>query len=127
MRDSALKIEFHPAYPHLDRVGIGKEMITFDELMGRWNWRPIRNCPGRYVLSNASDNLRPEQLLGADVEVTPFQPARARDTVLVARLDKGGLITYKRAEGTYLHTLNTSEGMERKLRDLGIYEASQTV
>lgn len=102
-------------------------MINFDELMGRWNWKPIRNCPGRYVLSNASDNLRPEQLLGADVEVTPFQVARARDTVLVARLDKGGLITYKRAEGTYLHTLNTSEGMERKLRDLGICEVSQTV
>jgi hypothetical protein len=102
-------------------------MITFHELLGRWNWRPIRNCPGRYVLSNALDNLRPEQLLGADVEVTPFHVARARDTVLVAHLDNGGLITYKRADGTYLHTLNTSEGMERKLRDLGIYEVSQTV
>jgi hypothetical protein len=102
-------------------------MITFDELMARWEWRPIRNCPGRYILSDGSENLRPEQMLGADFEVKTFQVPPARDTVLVARLDKGGVITYKRANGTYLHTLNTAEGLERKLRDLGIYEIWQTV
>jgi len=39
---------------------------------------------------------------------------------VVSDLGKGGLISYKRADGTYLHTLNTAEGLERKLASLGI-------
>ena len=95
-------------------------MVTFDELMRGCNWKPIRHCPGRYILFDGSEYLSPEQLLGTDAEARTFQVARARDRVLVVGLDKGGLITYKREDGTYLHRLNTEEGLERKLRELGI-------
>jgi hypothetical protein len=44
----------------------------------------------------------------------------AKDPVIVTALDDGGLISYRKADGTYLHTLNTREGFERKLRQLGI-------
>jgi hypothetical protein len=44
----------------------------------------------------------------------------ARDPVVVGRLDQGGLISYQRRDGTYVHTLNTQAGFERKLRQLGI-------
>jgi hypothetical protein len=44
----------------------------------------------------------------------------ARDPVIVARFEDGGLISYLRADGTYVHTLNTCEGLERKLAQLGI-------
>jgi hypothetical protein len=59
-------------------------------------------------------------LLGQEARLAEFRVARARDIVLVARLTDGGLISYKRADGTYLHTLNTVSGFERKLMQLGI-------
>jgi len=65
-------------------------------------------------------DLSPEDLLGQDSEVRVFRVATAKDAVVVARLDKGGLISYSRTDGTYLHTLNTAEGFERKLSSLRI-------
>ena len=44
----------------------------------------------------------------------------AKDPVIVTPLDDGGLISYRKADGLFLHTLNTREGLERKLRQLGI-------
>ena len=95
-------------------------MMTFRELMAARRWKPIRGCPGRYALSAARADLAPEDLLGPDVEVNAFQVPAARDTVVVARLDEGGLISYRRMDGLYLHTLNDAEGFERKLSALGI-------
>jgi hypothetical protein len=95
-------------------------MMTFDEMRTKWELRPIRNCLGRFVIRTSEIDLSAQELLGADAEIQTFQVASARDTVLVARMDEGGLISYQRADGTYLHTLNTADGFERKLRDLGI-------
>jgi hypothetical protein len=95
-------------------------MNTFDELAAKWELRPIRNCPGRFVLHTSAAELSPGDLLESDVEIQTFNVPTARDTVLVARLRGGGLISYLREDGTYLHTLNTAEGFERKLVDLGI-------
>jgi hypothetical protein len=94
--------------------------VSFAELKARWNWRPIRNCPGRYVLTGVEVRLSPAELLGSEVQLAEFTVARARDVVVVARLKDGGLISYKRADGTYLHTLNTVAGLERKLTQLGV-------
>lgn len=95
-------------------------MITFDALAARWELRPIRNCPGRFVILTHGDDLSPRGLLGHDVDIHTFNVAGAKDTVLVARIGGGGLISYRRADGTHLHTLNTVEGFKRKLLDLGI-------
>jgi len=46
----------------------------------------------------------------------------ARDPVIVAAFEDGGLISYRQADGRFLHTLNTREGFERKLDQLGIRE-----
>ena len=94
--------------------------MTFDELMTGWNWKPIRNCPGRYTLSSVPSDLAPEDLLGPGVQLREFQVEGARDKVVVAQLNGGGVISYRRADGSHLHTLNTPEGFGRKLRQLGI-------
>ena len=56
--------------------------------------------------------------------------AKARDAVVVTRLGELGewrLISYTRADGTWLHTANTREGFERKLSDLGVvFRVTQT-
>jgi hypothetical protein len=95
-------------------------MITFDELVAKWEIKPIRNCPGRFIIRTSAAYLSPRELLGPEVEIHTFNVAGARDTILVARFSDGGLITYRRSNGTHLHTLNTTEGFERKLLKLGI-------
>ena len=95
-------------------------MITFDDLASKLELRPIRNCPGRFVIRTPSAEISQRELLGPQVEIHTFTVAAARDTVLVSCLGEGGLISYRRADGTYLHTLNTAEGFERKLLDMGI-------
>jgi hypothetical protein len=94
--------------------------MTFDELLIERNWKPIRNCPGRFLLVGVRPDLTPEAVVGPAEELLEFHVEAARDRVVVARLDEGGLISYKRADGTYLHTLNSAEGFSRKILQLGI-------
>jgi hypothetical protein len=95
-------------------------MITFDDLATKWDLSTIRNCPGRFIIRTPPAGISLEDLLGPDAEIQTFNIAAARDRVLIARIAGGGVISYSRADGTYLHTLNTVEGFERKLSDLGI-------
>jgi hypothetical protein len=101
--------------------------MTFAELFETLSWKPIKNCPGRYVLQGANSNLlRVEELTGCELEVSTHRVSAARDLVLVAVLDGGGgIISYQREDCTLLQTLNTSEGFQRKLRQLGIDLAEQ--
>jgi hypothetical protein len=100
---------------------------SFDELSTTWQLRPIRNCPGRFVLHTGPTELTPRELLESETEIAAFKVSSARDTVLVARIDGGGLISYLRADGSHLHTLNTIAGFERKLRDLGIEDKASSI
>ena len=92
----------------------------FDDLKARWAWRPIPNCPGRFVLAEGPSEIPPNGLLPSAVELTEYTVAGARDPVVVAVFADGGLISYRKSNGTFLHTLNTKDGLERKLRELGI-------
>ena len=95
--------------------------MTFDELKNRWGWKPMRGCPGRYILPGTEFNGSPYDLLGAQTKLNEFQVDAAEDPVVVARLAQGGgLISYRRADRKYVHTLNTEEGFRRKLDQLGI-------
>jgi len=59
--------------------------------------------------------------MGCAVEVTAHRLAGARDEVLVAILPDGsGLISYRRTDGSVLHTLGTRDAMRRKLGTLGL-------
>lgn len=94
--------------------------MTFDELAARWQWSPIRNCPGRFVMTAGPSTVPPADLLGPQTEVAEFQTSEARDPVIVGKLDRGGLISYRRGDGRYVHTLNSAEGFARKLQQLGV-------
>jgi hypothetical protein len=50
----------------------------------------------------------------------------ARDPVVVTPFEDGGLISYRKPDGLFLHTLNTREGFERKLVQLGANAMSAT-
>lgn len=94
--------------------------MTVAELMRSYDWQPIRNCPGRYIMRGAQSDLSLENLLQDEVEIREFHPAAARDVVLVVKLKDGGIISYKQQDGSLVHTLNTPEGFRRKLLQLEI-------
>ena len=94
--------------------------MTFDELKSKWSWSPIRDCPGRFVWREDAPPVAPEELVGDEVPLREFCSAKAADTVVVGRFGDGGLISYRKPNGTYRHTLNTVEGFARKLAQLEI-------
>jgi hypothetical protein len=95
--------------------------MTFAAIMSQWSWRPIANCPGRFVLSSGRSSLAPSEIASAAVGVlTEHVIPGTSDPVIVAELEDGGLISYRKPDGTFIHTLNTVEGFDRKLRQLGI-------
>jgi len=95
-------------------------MKSFDELKAAYAWSPIRNCPGRFLMRGGPRQLSPSEILGIGAELAEHGVSGAVDPVIACRIPGGGLISYKKANGTYLHTLNTSEGYERKVTQLGI-------
>ena len=94
--------------------------MTFEELRAKWNWKAIPHCPGRFRLVGVRPDLPSEALFGCEMAFSEFTVEAAHDTVVVATFDGGGLISYKRGDGTYVHTLNTPEGFTRKMGQLGI-------
>ena len=94
------------------------KVASYAEIMGRYPWRPIPRCPGRYVMKSGPSPLSPGVVAGA--EPTIFHVDTAPDPVFVVPLPDGGLISYKKGSGFYIHTLCDSEGFSRKLEALGI-------
>ncbi len=94
--------------------------MSYEDLLGRWPWRPIPGCPGRYVLSPDAFSGRPGQLSAEITKTVEVRSHLAPDPIHVVRFAEGGLISYRQADGRFVHTLNTTEGFERKLAQLGI-------
>jgi hypothetical protein len=92
--------------------------MTFATLQALGRWTPIRDCPGRFVLRGVSPTLSLRELLGPDVAIQEYQSPLARDPIFVAALADGGVISYARMDGTWVHTLGTAEGFRRKLAQL---------
>ena len=90
------------------------------ELFTALKWKPIPNCPVRYVLDRPEPRLSPDQLAQVNYAPAEFHVEATKDLVLVLPLEGGGLITYRRADGSYFHTLNSESGFQRKLAQLGI-------
>lgn len=101
--------------------------MTFDEIMARWPWRPIPNCPGRFVLSPGRNSVAPSGIVSAPIgDITEHVIPATPDPVIVTEFEDGGLISYRKPDGSFIHTLNTTEGLDRKLRQLGIRSQRQT-
>lgn len=99
--------------------------VTFEALLAAHPWRPIRGCPGRWSLASTTP---PRALLGLDASAprVAHHVAAAPDPVVVAAFVGGGLISFDRGDGWFVHTLNTPEGFARKLDRLGLAECSES-
>lgn len=97
------------------------ETTTFVEIFRNWTWKPIHNCPGRYTFGEGISTHTISDIVGRSLPIFEFAPEIAPDKVLVARFDDGGgMISYRKSGGLFLHTLNDESGFTRKLAQLGI-------
>jgi hypothetical protein len=90
---------------------------TREQLLVELSWRPIRGCPGRLVHDGLSDRSV-EELLGLSTPLPIRTTSVARDPVVIVQLPDGGIISYRKTDGRYLHTLATPEAFSRKLGQL---------
>jgi hypothetical protein len=88
--------------------------VTFEDLLARFDWRAMRGCPGRYLLAGGPTASPPGDLFG-DLVFREGRSVRAPDRVLVAAVRGGGIISYAKDNGTFIHTLGDSAGFARKL------------
>ena len=97
---------------------------TFNDYSGRFSWRPIERCPGRFTYADTQPAPSLDSLLAftsPPLTSTRHVSRFARDTVAVVPFpDGGGLITFERSDGSCVHTLNTAAGFARKLDQLGL-------
>jgi hypothetical protein len=100
----------------IKRIVLG---ASYASLFEAGAWREIVGCPGRMVLPGPRD-ATPGDLLGKAVVVQVFGVEGASDPVHVGVVRGGGLISYRKPDGRFVHTLNTPEGLARKLEQLGI-------
>ena len=100
--------------------------VTFKELLARFPWRAMRGCPGRYLLAGGPTTSPPGILFG-DLSFREARSAHAPDRVLVAAVGGGGIISYARENGTFVHTLGDGTGFACKLHALGLQEVSPPI
>ena len=92
---------------------------TFETLKNRYPWKPIRNCPGRFVLAGGVSAISPEALCGKPATV--YEKTPLPDPVYVIPIiGGGGIISYRKGATGFIHTLCNTEGFARKLKSIGI-------
>lgn len=93
--------------------------MTIAEILRLGSCRPIRGCPGRWILSG-NDSIDPGKLVGRDAEPRRFRRASVPDEIWVCGLEDGGLISYRKPDGRFVHTVCDPEGFRRKLEKLDV-------
>lgn len=97
--------------------------MRFETLHARFEWAAIPNCPGRYVLRTDRATIPPERLVDESASTRRCHSPHAADPIELVLLENGALLSYRKADGRYVHTLNTPEGLARKLAQLELAEA----
>ena len=107
---------------------IGDGGAALQALWDYCEWKEIRNCPGRYT-TRRRDLARwpPERLLAAALGAAAPQTglwrhrSGSKDAIHAVRFaGGGGLLTYARADGTFVHTFNSESGLLRKIAALRV-------
>lgn len=93
-------------------------VLRIDTFMARFKWRQIPGCPGRCVLQDASIEL--DALISHHGQTHISEGARDPVWIVTFTDGGGGLLSYRRSNGSFLHTLNTPQGLARKCGQLGI-------
>jgi len=95
-------------------------MTSFQEVLEKWDWKPMSRCPGRFILAGGISSVSFSELTGCDLPVKEYRVRLAPDPVFVCLLSEGGIISYRKEDEGYIHTLCDAASLERKLNQLEI-------
>ncbi|MBX7169707.1 MAG: hypothetical protein K1X72_02045 [Pyrinomonadaceae bacterium] len=92
------------------------ESTTFGKAFNSNDWKPIRNCPGRFLLAGGRSEILIENLSESKNPIVEIETEVVPDKVLTIEFeDGGGIISYVKDDGKFIHTLNTKDGFKRKI------------
>ncbi|CAF2059550.1 unnamed protein product [Rotaria magnacalcarata] len=106
--------------------------LSFTKIFNLYNWKEIPNCPGRYLLAK-EDNQRlkvisPISLLNNQIPIEIFTSEMCQDRIHIGKLPNGGLLSYEKSDdATFVHTLNNSAGLQRKMNHLNIHFSCENI
>lgn len=89
----------------------------FERVLGLYKWKPIINCPGRYILKQCSKETFMNYYSTLS-NIEELKSPKVKDQTFLYRFDSGGLISYKKQSGDTIHTLCDKKGLDNKLKDL---------
>lgn len=92
--------------------------MRLETLRASLEWAEIPNCPGRYVLRTDHAAIPPGRLVGGSATTRFCHSPHAADPIELVMLEDGALLSYRKPDGRYVHTLNTARGLARKLAQL---------
>lgn len=96
-----------------------EELTTFEKVLKLRDWKEIPNCPGRFLLIGGRSETSLENLTESKNPVVEIKTGAVPDKVFTLEFeDGGGIISYLKNDGKFIHTLNTKEGFKRKLEQL---------
>jgi hypothetical protein len=108
-----LLIERHDSVAPEDNTG-----VSYALLQQTYSWRPIPSCPGRSVLRGEDAELD----LWMEHHGRELSQANCPDPAWLWRLPGGGaVLSYRKAERRWVHTLNDDAGWRRKCASLGVH------
>lgn len=91
-------------------------MYSFEDVRSAHAWEDIPGCAGRFRLHVPLPGRSPLDLAGPGAVAARLSSPVCRDPIEVVFPAGGGaLLSYRRADGSYVHTLNSQAGLERKL------------
>ena len=103
---------------------MANQNISFDHLFSLYSWKEIPHCPGRYLLikqdNERLETVSPTTVLSNQVPIEIFNSEVCRDRVHVGKFSDGGLLSYEKSDGRFVHTLNNLSGLTRKMTHLNI-------
>jgi len=76
-------------------------------------WKPIWGCKGRFILKQGELDI-------ATWEGLRVYHVQNLDPVYIVTFKRGGLISYRKPDGRFVHTLNTASGFKKKLIMMGL-------
>lgn len=99
--------------------------ISFERLFQLHPWREIPHCPGRYLLrKKANEQLK--FVSPNEIAIEIFNSDVCPDRIHLGRFIDGGLLSYEKSDGTFVHTLNNPSGLQRKMTHLCIISSSSS-
>ena len=91
-------------------------MKSFAKIFSEHTWKPILNCPGRYIGGHSTKHLNFRDLSGCTESI--YKSSCCRDIVYCAKISGGGIISYLQSDGSLIHTLCDESGYERKMLEI---------